>query len=151
MPSPTRRSFLEQLAIGAGAIAATPLLSQPVRAIEPIKREFGPMFKFSLAAYSYRELMTGASPKLTLDDFIRDCAKMQLEGTELTGYYFPKEITPEYLNHIKQLTFQLGLDISGTAIGNDFCTTGENREKEIEPVKKCSGHAEMMGAPVIRI
>ena len=43
------------------------------------------------------------------------------KGTELTSYYFPKEPTLEYLRHIKQLCFRLGLDVSGTAVGNDFC------------------------------
>ena len=65
--------------------------ARPARlpAIEPIERHGGPKFKFSLAAYSYRDLLTGKTPQLTLDDFIDDCAKMQLEGTELTSYYFP--------------------------------------------------------------
>ena len=39
-------------------------------------------FKFSLAAYSYRDLLTGDSPQLTLFDFINDCAKFGTEGWE---------------------------------------------------------------------
>ena len=44
-------------------------------AIEPITRVAGPHFKFSLAAYSYRDLLLGPNAKLTLADFIDDCAR----------------------------------------------------------------------------
>ena len=68
---------------------------------------------------------------------------MGLEGTELTRYYFPAEPTLEYLRHIKQLCFRLGLDISGTAVGNDFChPAGEKRDKQIRHVKQWIDYAE---------
>ncbi len=105
-----------------------------------------------MAAYSYRDLLTAKPPQLTLDDFIQDCAKMQLEGTELTSYYFPTDVGPDYLRQIKNLTFRLGLDISGTAVGNDFCfPAGKERDEQIALVKRWVDYAEILGAPVIRI
>jgi sugar phosphate isomerase/epimerase len=151
-----RRAFLRQCALltaGAGAAGAG-WPGNVARAIEPLKRDGKSFFKFSLAAYSYRNLLNGKppAPKLTLDDFITDCAKMQLDGTELTSYYFPKEPTSEYLRHLKQLCFTLGLDVSGTAVGNDFChPPGETRDSEIQQVKRWVDYAEILGAPVIRI
>ncbi len=74
-----------------------------------------------------------------------------LPGFFLT-YYFPKDVTNEYLMHLKQLTFRLGLDISGTAVGNDFChPPGEQRRREIDHVKRWIDYAGVLGAPVIRI
>lgn len=146
-PSASRRSFL----LAAGAAAAG-VLKPTAEAIEPIRRTGTPKFKFSLAAYSYRNLLTGKTPELTLADFIDDCAKMGLEGTELTSYYFPAEPTPQYLRQVKQQAFRLGLDISGTAVGNDFChPPGEQRDKQIRAVKQWVDRAELLGAPVIRI
>ena len=111
-----------------------------------------PKFKFSLAAYSYRTLLTGKEPKLTIFDFVDDCAKFQLEATELTSYYFPTTVTPEYVRKLKAHCFRLGLDISGTAIGNDFGhPDGEIRQQQIDSTKKWIEHAEILGAPVIRI
>ena len=53
--------------------ATTALGGRQASAIEPIARTGKPKFKFSLAAYSYRDLLNGKEPaKLTLDDFIRD-------------------------------------------------------------------------------
>lgn len=121
-------------------------------AIDPIKRPGPSKFKFSLAAYSYRQLLSGKTASLTLSDFVDDCAAMGLEGTELTSYYFPDPATPEYLTQLRQQCFRLGLDVSGTAVGNDFGhPPGEARTKQIELVKRWVDHAVVLGAPVIRV
>ncbi|HWA99776.1 MAG TPA: sugar phosphate isomerase/epimerase family protein [Pirellulales bacterium] len=146
-----RQLFAGLAATAAGVAAARP---RSAAAIESIARNNQHKFKFSLAAYSYRNLLSSKSgtPELTLDDFIKDCAKMQLEGTELTSYYFPDPVTDEYLRHLKHLTFTLGLDISGTSTRNDFCTPrGEKRDKELAYCKRWVDYAETMGAPVIRV
>jgi sugar phosphate isomerase/epimerase len=123
-----------------------------VQAIEPIVRNGSAKFKFSLAAYSYRDLLTGDPPQLTLGDFVDDCARMNLEGTELTSYYFSDPVTDDYLRGLKQQCFRLGLDVSGTAVGNDFgLPPGEERDRQIAAVKQWVEHAEKLGAPVIRI
>jgi len=141
---PSRRQFL------AASVSAA--LASTASAIEPIPRNGQPKFKFSLAAYSYRDLLKGDSAKLTLTDFIDDCAKFGLEGTELTSYYFPKNTTPEYLRTLRRQCFRLGLDVSGTAVGNDFGhPPGEKRSTEIANVKTWIEFAEILGAPVIRI
>jgi len=140
-------STLASAATGAAALAPT-----TARAIEPISRTNGHHFKFSLAAYSYRELLKGTPPQLELVDFIDDCATFGLDGTELTSYYFPSALTEEFLRHLKGEAFRRGLDISGTAVGNNFCfPPSERRTKEIAHVKRWVEYADMMDAPVIRI
>lgn len=144
-----RRRFLRQVgAASLSAVAATPL----ARAGSPIRRQAGPRFKFSLAAYSYRNLLKGKNASLTLHDFIDDCAAMQLDGTELTSYYFPEPVTVEALAALKAHAFRLGLDISGTAVGNDFGhPPGKKRTAQLEHVNRWIEHAERLDAPVIRI
>ncbi len=144
----TRRSFLSSVAgAAAGAVAV-----RPAAAIDPIRRTGRAKFKLSLAAYSFRSYLTGKNPRWTLDDFLDFCAAQQLEGTEPTSYYFPKEITDEYLNHLKRKAFLLGLDISGTAVRNNFCLPpGPARERELAHVKRWVDYAAKLGAPVIRI
>ncbi|GIW90253.1 MAG: xylose isomerase [Pirellulaceae bacterium] len=122
------------------------------RGIEPIERTGVAKFKFSLAGYSYRTLLQGNPPKLTLHDFVRDCAAFGLEGTELTSYYFPDPVTPEYLYDLRRLCFRLGLDVSGTAVRNDFgLPPGPERDRWINHVKQWVDYSVMLGAPVIRI
>ncbi len=145
-----RRQFLQ--GAPCAAVAGVALASQSSVAIDPIERNGSPKFKFSLAAYSYRDLLTGDPAQLSLSDFIRDCASMGLEGTELTSYYFPEPTTTEYLRKLKQECFRLGLDVSGTAVGNDFgFPPGQQRDQEIASVKQWIDFAEILGAPVIRI
>ncbi len=153
LSSINRRAFFKAAAAGTGLAAASGLLSPPVHAAPPIKRNGKSHMKLSLAAYSFRKyLKEEKPPTMTLDDFIRLCADLDLDGTELTSYYFPKDFNEDYLIHIKQLTFRLGLDISGTAIANDFCLPpGEARDKTLAHTRKWIDYAALMGAPVIRI
>ncbi len=145
-----RRGFLGTAT--AASIGCLGFSAAPTAAIEQIQRNGKPKFKFSLAAYSYRDLLTGSPPDLTLVDFVEDCAAMGLEGTELTSYYFPEDVDHEYLRQIKHQCFQLGLDVSGTAVGNDFgFLPGEEREAEIANLMRWIENAEVLGAPVIRV
>ena len=152
-----RRTFLAS----AAAVTAAALTggNAPAWGASPVKRNGQPHMKLSLAAYSYRDFLPardsapGAKPTpMSLDDFIKLCADFNLDGTELTSYYFPGGFDEAYLIHLKQLTFRLGLDISGTAIANDFCLpAGEAREKTLAHTRKWIDYAALMGAPVIRI
>lgn len=156
----TRRGFLAAAATGAALAAGGPGLL--AHAAPPVKRNGKPHMKLSLAAYSFRDFLPRApregSPDaaktapMTLDDFVRLCADLDLDGTELTSYYFPSGFDDAYLLHLKQLTFRLGLDISGTAIANDFCLPpGPERDKTLAHTRKWIDHAALMDAPVIRI
>ncbi len=146
-----RREFFKTAA-AAGVVLAGTLPVPAVSAAEPVKRNGKPHMKLSLAAYSFRDVLSGDKPSKTLDDFVRLCADLNLDGTELTSYYFPKDFNDDYLIHLKQLTFRLGLDISGTAINNDFCLApGEARDKTLAHTRKWIDNAALMGAPVIRI
>lgn len=190
---PTRRSFLQAAALSAGAFAA-PSLPRSAKAADKVERPFGPRMKLSLAAYSFRDKQQGlkegeglkqaptqddlAAAAMTLETFIDYCAEQGLDGTELTGYYFPAFVrdTPifrpptdlagndaadrqakidaatDYIVALKNRAFRLGLDVSGTAIGNDFCKPeGPGWAKEIEDCKNWIDRAAILGAPVIRI
>lgn len=152
-----RRGFLQAgvlgLGLGAGVFGG---LQAPEAALVP-KRPSGSHMKLSLAAYSFNRMLPRdgkktANTTMTLEDFIDYCAELDLDGTELTGYYFPARVTHEYLMSLKQRTFRLGLDISGTAIGNNFCVPeGPEREKQLAYARTWIDHAAVMGAPVIRI
>lgn len=147
----SRRSFVAGLTTLAAASA-----SGKLSAAEPPERNGQTHMKLSLAAYSFNRFLSrpgrGQKGEMTLDDFVEFCAKLNLDGTELTSYYFPENVTNEYLLHLKEKTFRLGLDVSGTAIGNDFCLApGEKRDSQISLCKSWIDHAAVMGAPVIRI
>ena len=150
----TRRHFLTTSAVGCASLAAAGVFMNPVSAAENVTRPGEPLLKLSLAAYSFNRQLGrgGKAGSMTLLDFINFCAEMELPATELTGYYFPAPLTNEYLMQVKAKTFRLGLDISGTAIGNDFCVApGPKRDEQLQMCRDWIDHAAAMGAPVIRI
>lgn len=150
----SRRGFF-----GAAAGGAVSLQAGISSAAEPPMRNGQPHMKLSLAAYSFNRYLPRNWPQpresdasMSLSDFIDFCAELDLDGTELTSYYFPAEVSHEYLMRLKQQTFRLGLDISGTAIGNDFCLPqGAARERQLEMTRLWIDYAYALGAPVIRI
>jgi len=147
-PKFTRRNWM----MSTAGLAAAGMLAEPTHAAQPIADRSAPKFKLSLAAYSYRRLLQDANSGVTLKTFIDDCAKMQLDGTELTSYYFPQKVDADYLYDLKSHAFRQGLSVSGTAIGNDFGhPPGELRDKQIELTKTWIENAAKLGAPVIRV
>ncbi|WP_417851159.1 sugar phosphate isomerase/epimerase family protein [Thalassoglobus sp.] len=154
-PQFSRREFLaaSSASVAMLGMAGTSLAAQP------IQRTGKPYMKLSLAAYSFNRYLPRNWPtprdsesSMELTDFIDFCAEMNLDGTELTSYYFPEKVTQEYLMAIKAQTFRLGLDISGTAIGNDFCLPeGPARDAQLEMTRHWIDYSATMGAPVIRI
>lgn len=152
----TRREFCTSV-IAAGFTSGQ--LIENACAADPVSRNGKPYMKLSLAAYSFnRQLKKRPSAEelaqadMKLEDFINFCADLNLDGTELTSYYFPADVTPEYLIQLKEQAFRLGLDVSGTAIGNDFCLPeGKERNAQLAMTREWIDHAAILGAPVIRV
>ena len=124
------------------------------QAIEPIPRSHPSRLKLSLAAYSFRQWLDIKKPKepaMTLSDFIDYAAAQDIEAVELTAYYFP-ETTPEYLGKLKRQATKLGLDVSGTAVGNDFCVADPDKLKlQLDSVKSWTEHTARLGGKTMRI
>jgi len=88
---------------------------------------------------------------MTYDDFIDLAAELNLDAVELTAYYFP-ETTPEYLAKLKARATRLGLDISGTAVGNNFCLTDATKlVAQKKMVRDWVEHTSRLGGKTIRI
>lgn len=135
---------------GAAVLASQPYIAE---AIQPIKRSSGARMKLSLAGYSYRKYMEEEKPpSMTIMDFLDECAKLGLGASEPTSYYFPKQITTEFLLNFKRKAHLLGIDISGTAVGNTFTLPpGPERDKQLKLVQDWVDYSAIFGAPCIRI
>jgi sugar phosphate isomerase/epimerase len=155
MPKLTRRELFGRTAGGLVAGWGSLECVLPARAIPPIGRTRPSHLKLSIAAYSYREYLAPKPPKpptLDLFGFVDLAADMGLDGVEPTSYYFPPDVTSDYLNRLKLHAFRLGLDISGTAVGNNFCLPpGPRRDEQIRSVERWIDRAAELDAPVIRI
>src|SRR5262245_23511440 len=135
-----RRDFFKA---GAALAALPSLAAAPAPA--------APKYKLSLAAYSMRQFLDLKNPKMKLEEFIEKCVEWGCDGTELTEYYFPKPVTPEYVTKIKRTAIKAGLPITCTPIGNTFTyPPGEQRDKQIAAMKQWIDISAELGSPAIR-
>ena len=133
------------------------LAPQATVAAEPFSR--GPRLSgLSLATYSFRQHMNWwkgkpATGKLSMFDFLEQCAKLDLDAAELTAYFFPATVTSSYLHRLKRRAFRLGLDVSGGAIGNDFGhpPNSDHGRQQIKYTKDWIDRYAELGAPAIRV
>src|SRR5215470_1883807 len=99
-----RRRFLAR-SIGI-ALAAGP---KPAPAVDKLKRIPGTKIKIALNSYSFNRPLTAG--KMTLDDVIDYCAQHDIDGVDLTGYYFsgyPKIPADEYIYRLKRKAYLNG-------------------------------------------
>src|SRR5262249_3649871 len=142
----TRREFL------GTALASLLVAGKRASAVEPIGRTRPSHFKLSLAAYSFRNELKGPKKSMDLFDFANLAADLGLDAIEPTGYYFPDDVDRAYCQRLQRHAFLLGLDISGTAIMNDFCVpSGAEADKEMAHVHQWIDRAADLTAPVIRL
>ncbi len=150
----TRREFLTRTATTTSALLASAAL-----AIEPFQRK-KPRLMPALAAYSFRQYFKDGkdtdarqdpAKRMDLIDFVRYCDEQNC-AAEVTSYYFPANVTHEFLLKLKREAFVRGVELSGTAVGNTFThPAGPKRDAEIRLVKGWIDHASVMGVPHIRV
>jgi sugar phosphate isomerase/epimerase len=105
--------------------------------------------KVGCCAYSFRQYLS--SGKMSLFDFLEKGVEMGLDGVELTSYYFPST-DDKFLYNVKRKAYLLGLDISGTAVGNNFCLADEaKRAEQVAMTKSWIDNSVKLGAPCMRV
>jgi sugar phosphate isomerase/epimerase len=133
-----RRSFL--------ALAGLPAAAQ-------VHRRPGTHLKVGLNAYSFNRPLTAGAMKLP--EVIDYCAAHDIDGVDLTGYYFPgypAVASDDYLYALKRQAFLNGVTITGTGVRNDFATAdAAARLQHIQMVKDWTDVARKLGASVIRV
>jgi sugar phosphate isomerase/epimerase len=152
MPSVVaRRSFL-------GAVVALPFASAAASAqqaasasVRPGPRT--PRIKLSCNLYSFNEPLRAKT--MTLEGAFDFCAELGFEAVDPTGYYFPgypEAPADSYIYAIKKHAFQLGLEVSGTGVRNDFTTADRaKRLADVVLVKRWVDVAAKLGAPMVRV
>jgi sugar phosphate isomerase/epimerase len=145
-----RRSFTRNLALAgvASTLPVSGILAKPSNSASGADH-----LKISLNAFSFNDLLL--AKKITIDDVLDFCAKLGIEGVDLTGYYFPgypEAPSDEYIFHVKKKAFRLGIDLGCTGVRNDFTWADpEKRKAEKKLVKDWIVVAQKLGAPGLRI
>ncbi|MCW5981520.1 MAG: sugar phosphate isomerase/epimerase [Bryobacteraceae bacterium] len=109
----------------------------------------GPRLRSALCAYSLRnELKAGT---MTYDDLVRLAVDTDIDGLDLTVYWFPKT-EDSFLLPLRRLAYRNGVAIYSISVRTDMCQpTPELRAKEIQETKRWVDVAAKLGAGHIRV
>lgn len=149
-----RRHFLST-SFGALAVSTLP-------AIEPIQRAGKSRMQLGVAAYSFRDYFQWSrgkeqAPKgdrkaWSIIDFIDWCADNNVPGAEVTSYFFPPDVDEKFLLEVKRHAYLRGVQLAGTAVGNNFALPkGDKLTEQIAYTKQWIDYAAIMNAPHIRV
>ena len=128
-----RTAMMSAVAAGMDAVPSTVLGLDSQLGSDSQKKLSPGRLRLSLSAYSLRSLLTKPSDGMDLFQLVDYCHAHDVAGVELTSYYFPKEVTTEYLAELKHHCHRRGVTISGGAIANDFCQRDQAKiERDIE-------------------
>ncbi len=136
-----RRNFFQTLpALGAGlAVNAAPAVGIDRKA----------RLRTAICAYSFRAAL--GAKKMTYEDLVRLAVELDVDGLDLTVYWFPNT-SDEFLLPLKRLAFRMAVEIYSISIRTEMTRpTTELQAAEVESIKKWVDVAERMGAGHIRV
>ena len=154
-----RRNFLKSalpLGLGLGVMQVQDVFgvqSKNFNQSPPSKIKVGlNAWSYYVQLYKYQKGETGG---MSLFDMLEECARLEFDAVDPTGYFFPgypNRPERKFINDFKRRAFQLGLGISGTGIRNDFATADKTkRNADVALAKQWIEVAAEMGAPVVRV
>jgi L-ribulose-5-phosphate 3-epimerase len=136
----SRRTVLQS---SAALAAATGLSSTAKAATGPVPRQ-----RFAVSSYSYWHFKP---QKFPMEKVIEDAARLGFDGVEILHRGMESESTA-YVNNLKRLAFERGLDLVMLSIHQDFVfPDAATRKKHIDHTIRCIELAAQLGIPAIRL
>lgn len=103
----------------------------------------------AICAYSFRKELQAKS--MTYDDLVRLAVEVDVDGLDLTVYWFP-DTSDGFLLPLRRLAFRNAVEIYSISIRTDMCRpTAELQKAEVETVRKWVDVAVKLGAGHIRV
>ena len=137
------------------ALVALGATASITSAIDPIVRPVdGSRFKLGLAAYSlrkYLDLKSAVKPLMTLQGFANFAAQHGCDAIEPTSYYFADTSLSAIIS-LKNHCARLGIEITGSAVGNNFCQQDESkRNEQVKLVTDWLDRVSLLGGRTLRV
>jgi len=147
-----RRRFLTH-SLAAAALSSAVAIPNSALALGGVKRRQGTRIKLGLNAYSFNQQLR--SGEMSMDEVIDFCAEYEIDGVDMTGYYFPgypDVPSDEVIYDLKKTAFLNGVTISGTGVRNDFALADPlSRKGHVQLVKDWVDVTAKLGADVLRV
>lgn len=146
-----RRSFLGSSV--AAPLVGAPMLAAPLMAAAPAvaneERAKRARLRTGLNAYSFRKELQAKT--LTYDDIVRMAVDWDVDGLDLTVYWFPST-GPEFTLPLRRLAYTMGVELYSISVRSELTrASAEDRRKEVESLYKWVDVANSLGASHIRV
>jgi L-ribulose-5-phosphate 3-epimerase len=139
-----RRDVLKSLSLMTAAMAQPALLKATQAGAQGKAR-----LRTGLVAYSFRDELQQGS--MTYQDLVRLAARLDVDGLDLTVYWFPNT-SDDFLLPLRRLAYKTAVEIYSISIRTDMCqSTRELQEKEVVEIRRWVDVAEKLGASHIRV
>jgi len=135
-----RRDLLKALAAAPLALSAAPRQASGGKA----------RLRSALCAYSFREAL--GSGKLSYEDLVDIAVKNDVDGLDLTVYWFPQEGLNKFLTSLRRKAYLAAVELPSIAIRSDMCRKSANdQQKEAAWLQHWVDVADRLGASHIRV
>src|SRR5688572_18442839 len=103
----------------------------------------------AICAYSFRKELE--SKAMTYDDLVKLAVDLDVDGLDLTVYWFPST-NDSFLLPLKRLAYKNGVEIYSISVRTDLCKPpGEARDKQAAELRNWVDVAAKLGAGHIRV
>ena len=103
----------------------------------------------AICAYTFRDALKAKT--MTYDDIVRLCVDLDLDGADMTVYWFP-DTSDSFLLPLKRLAYRNGVELYSISVRTEMTQpTPELQQKELGELKKWIDVAEKLGAGHIRV
>ncbi len=145
----TRRELLQTAAAGsAAALTSATAVGEKAVSTQSGEQAKPARIRLAVSSYSYWHFRT---EKFPIERVIEEAARLEFDGVEILHRQMRDESTA-YLNQLKRLAFQAGLDLVMLSIHQDFVDPDpEARKEAIAHTKHCLDLAHQLGIPAIRL
>jgi sugar phosphate isomerase/epimerase len=125
-------------------VAATPLATPAAEDTSHKSR-----LRSAICAYSFRNAL--AKKTMTYDDLVRLAVDLDVDGLDLTVYWFPNR-SPDFLLPLRRLAYKNGVEIYSISTRSEMTRpTPELRNQEVASIQGWIDAAEQLGAGHIRV
>ena len=138
-----RRHLLQSLPVLAAFGSSSSILSADARS------KSGARLRTAICAYSFRDALKKKT--MTYDDLVRLAVELDVDGLDLTVYWFPNT-SDEFLLPLRRLAYKNGVEIYSISIRSEMCRpTEELRDRETAWLERWVEVAAKLGAGHIRV
>ncbi len=148
-----RTLFHASLATALSPLLIRSAVASPIESEHQGDIEGKVRLKLGLNAFTFNTVLIAG--EMTRNDVIDFCRDHQIDGVDMTGYYFsqyPEIPDDKSLYEFKRYAFENGVTVSGTGVKNNFSLADSAQfQNEVQLVKNWIPVTAKMGGDVLRI